>query len=94
MIKKAWRSSFAIDNKIKTFTGFYSTILSYKCELNKMLLNLRNILSDGNNLSEQVKDAIKDALLKREEITIKTQDNKKRINELLENTPNLMPKSL
>lgn len=91
---KAWRSAYAVENKIKTFTGFYSTILSYKKELNETLFKLRAILTEGNTLSDQVKDVIKNALVKREEINTKTQDNEKRIKEILSASPNLMPKAL
>lgn len=93
--QKAWRSTYAVDNKIKTFSGFYSTILNYKCELNKMLVQLKNILSEGNSVSEQVKEAIKEALLQqtaamRQDVS----ENKKRITELLNDAPGLMPTSL
>ena len=91
---KSWRSTFIVENRLKTFTGFYSTILSYKKELNDMLLKLRAILTDSNNLGDQVKDAIKEALMKREEVAIKVEDNKKRLQELVEQAPGLMPTSL
>lgn len=93
--QKAWRSTYAVDNKIKTFSGFYSTILNYKTELNKMLVQLKNILSEGNSVSEQIKEAIKEALL---EQTVQMRDdaamNKKRIEELLKDSPGLMPRTL
>lgn len=91
---KSYRSAYQVENKLKTFTGFYSTILSYKKELNDVLFKLRAILTEGNTLSDQVKDVIKNALVKREEINTKTQDNEKRIKEILSASPNLMPKAL
>lgn len=91
---KSWRSTFAVENKLKTFTGFYSTILSYKKELNDVLFKLRTILTDSNNIGDQVKDAIKEALMKREEVNINIEANKKRLNELLKDAPGLMPTAL
>lgn len=91
---KSYRSAYQVENKLKTFTGFYSTILSYKKELNGVLFKLRDILTNNNTLGEQVKDAIKDALMKREEIATKTEDNKKRLQELIQSSPGLMPTSL
>lgn len=93
--QKAWRSTYAVDNKIKTFSGFYSTILNYKCELNKMLIQLKNIRTDTDSVSEQVKTAIKEALLQQTvEMRQDAAINKKRIEELLKTSPGLMPTSL
>lgn len=93
--QKVWRSTYAVDNKIKTFSGFYSTILNYKCELNKMLVQLKTILSEGNSVSEQIKEAIKEALL---EQTVQMRDdvamNRKRMDEILKDSPGLMPRTL
>lgn len=90
---RSYRSSFVIENKVKTFTGFYATILAYKKELNDMLLKLRAILDVGTDL-EKYKEAIREVIIERGNATLANEDNKKRMEELLKKNPNLMPTSL
>ena len=88
----SYRSSYIIENKVKTFTGFYTTILSYKKELNFMLLKLRDMLNSGGSV-EEFKQALKEVLGERAKIQTKTEGNKKKIKEILDEKPNLLPKS-
>lgn len=90
---KSYRSAYIIENKVKTFTGFYQTILTYKRELHTLLFKLRDLLSDGGSV-EEFKIALRAVLAERNSIKDKTDSNKKRIGELLEETPDLMPKNL
>lgn len=90
---RSYRSSFVVENKVKTFTGFYSTILSYKKELNALLLKLREILNVGTDL-EKYKQAIREVIIERSNTNASTEHNKQKIDDLLKKAPNLMPTSL
>jgi hypothetical protein len=90
---KSYRNSYIIENKVKTFTGFYTTILSYKKELNFLLLKLRDMLNTGGSV-EEFKQALKEVLSERTRIQNKTEENKTKIESILKDKPNLMPKSL
>jgi flagellar hook-basal body complex protein FliE len=89
----SYRNAYIIENKIKTFTGFYTTILSYKKELNSMLFKLREMLKTGGSV-EEFKQALKEVLGERSRIQNKTEENKQKIDEILKDKPNLLPKSL
>ena len=88
--QKAYRNTYIIENKVKTFTGFYMTILSYKRELNILLLKLRILLTGGGSV-EEFKTALRAVMAERNSIREKTNDNKERIAELLQEVPSLMP---
>jgi len=90
---KSYRNAYIIENKIKTFTGFYTTILSYKKELNFMILKLRELL-DGGGSVEEFKSALRQVLSERNNVKVGLEENKRRINEIVGKNPNLMPSKL
>ena len=90
---KSYRSAYVIENKVKTFTGFHTTILSYKKELNGMLLKLRSILDVGTDL-EQYKKAMREVMMEHSSMKNNLESNKEKINDIIKKTPSLMPSSL
>jgi len=90
---KSYRNAHIIENKIKTFTGFYTTILQYKRELNFMILKLRELL-DGGGSVEEFKIALRQVLSERNTVKVGIEENKQRINEIVNKNPNLMPSKL
>ena len=92
--KESYRSTYLIDNKVKVFTGFHQTILSYKKELNSMLLKLRSILKDGGGSVEIFKQALKEYFNERQGMINNNVKNKERMKEILQKSPSLMPKEL
>jgi len=90
---KSYRSAYVIENKVKTFTGFHTTILSYKKELNGMLLKLRSMLDVGTDL-EQYKKAMREVMMEHSSMKNNLENNKEKIKDLIKKTPSLMPSSL
>lgn len=87
---KSYRNSYVIENKVKTFTGFYSSILSYKKELNSMLFKLRAIL-DVKSDTDAIKQAIREVMTERSNLAMSLETNKERIKDLVRENPSLMP---
>ena len=90
---KSYRSAYVIENKVKTFTGFHTTILSYKKELNGMLLKLRSILDVGTDL-EHYKKAMREVMMEHSSMKNNLETNKEKIKDLIKQKPGLMPSSI
>lgn len=84
------KNSHVLDNKLKVFSTFYSTLLSYKKELNELILKLRLLLQD-NNQDDLYKEAIKNILSECSNLQNVIKDNEEKMQECLDKNPNFMP---